>query len=101
MELEPLTYLKCRKLLIPIYTGLKIILEQGIKEIVLSSRSSMSKILLSRIINFNLLRRKKKEKKIKKKKKKIIGESAKEYCIRTQILRYGLPEDFLSKWQKS
>ena len=33
-------------------------------------------------------------------KKKIIGASAKKYCIRSQILRYGLPGDFLSKWQK-
>ena len=30
-----------------------------------------------------------------------IGTSAKNYCIRSQIFRYGLIEDFLSKWQKS
>ena len=30
-----------------------------------------------------------------------IGAFAKRYCISSQILRYGLPEDFLSKWQKS
>ena len=29
-----------------------------------------------------------------------IGASAKKYCIRSQILRYGMPKDFLSKWQK-
>ena len=27
--------------------------------------------------------------------------SAKKYWVRSQIFRYGLPEDFFSKWQKS
>ena len=34
-------------------------------------------------------------------KKKIIGTSTKKYWVRSQIFRYGLPEDFLNKWQKT
>ena len=33
-------------------------------------------------------------------KKKIHRGIRKKYCIRSQIFRYELPEDFLSKWQK-
>ena len=38
---------------------------------------------------------------VKVNKKKIIGASAKKHWVRSQIFRYRLPEDFLSKWQKS